>query len=167
MVKGIRQIFAIAATLALLSACGGDERETIQWQLPLTAPEDPHGMQDDQEVLPEWVTGNKGTAKLEFLQTGTARTYDVEVISDDRKLFLDWDIVLLGLSNGLRTQNGSFIEDENVHNPAAFVELAYKGTPVYRGWIYQEFPELFGPDIPGWKLWLKGVTVRAPSQEGK
>jgi len=166
MVKGIRYIFAIAATLALLAGCGGDERETIQWQLPLTAPQDPHGGQSDQSLIPEWAAANKGTAKLMFLKTSTAQTFDVEVVSDERKMFHDWDIMLLGMAKGLRTQNGSFIDDENVHNPAAFVELTLKGEPVYRGWIYQEFPELFGPDTPGWKLWLKGVTVRAPSQEG-
>ena len=67
---------------------------------------------------------------------------------------------------GTIDDSGTFIEDENVHNPAAFVELTYKGELVYRGWLYQEFPELFGPDTPGWKLWLKAVTVRAPSEEG-
>ncbi|MDX8403549.1 MAG: DUF2155 domain-containing protein [Mariprofundaceae bacterium] len=152
--------------LLLLSGCDSHDKATIQWQLPLTAPEDPHGGQDDQATLPEWATSVKGSASLMFLQTTTARSFDVDVIKDEKKMFHDWDVTLLGLANGLRTQSGAFIDDKNVHNPAAFVELSYKNKLVYRGWLYQEFPELFGPDTPGWKLWLKAVTVRAPSEEG-
>jgi len=162
--KLIRLSIALLALLALLAGCDSHEKETIQWQLPLTAPEDPHGEQIDKMGPPEWAAANEGSATLMFLQTATARAFDVEVTRAEKKMFHDWDIQLLGLAKGLRTQSGAFIEDENVHNPAAFV--AYKGEPVYRGWIYQEFPELFGPDTPGWKLWLKGVKVRAPSQEG-
>ncbi len=164
--KVTKLTIAVLMMLTLLAGCDSHEKETIKWQLPLTAPEDPHGGQDDANGLPEWAAVNEGGAKLMFLQTTTARTFDVEIANREKKMFHDWDIMLLGLAKGLRTQTGAFIEDENVHNPAAFVELTYKGKPVYRGWLYQEFPELFGPDITGWKLWLKDVTVLAPQQEG-
>lgn len=161
-----RGLIVAIFSLLLLSGCDSHDKATIQWQLPLTAPEDPHGGQDDQALLPEWATAVEGNASLMFLQTTTARSFNVDAIKDEKMMFHDWDITLLGLANGLRTQSGAFIDDENVHNPAAFVELSYKGDLIYRGWLYQEFPELFGPDIPGWKLWLKAVTVRAPSEEG-
>jgi hypothetical protein len=165
--KPIKLIFVALAILSLLlSGCGDDDRETIKWQLPLTAPDDPHGGQIDQSMLPEWASVAEGSVSLMFLQTATARSFDVDVANHEKKMFHDWDVTLLGLAKGLRTQAGAFIDDENVHNPAAFVELIYKGELVYRGWLYQEFPELFGPDTPGWKLWLKAVTVRAPSEEG-
>ena len=166
LMNSIKLIFVALATVLLLTGCEGDDRETIKWQLPLTAPEDPHGGQIDQGILPEWAATADGSASLMFLQTSTARNFDVDVVSHEKKMFHDWDVTLLGLAKGLRTQAGAFIDDENVHNPAAFVELTYKGDLVYRGWLYQEFPELFGPDTPGWKLWLKAVTVRAPSEEG-
>ena len=163
--KAITLTISVLAMLLLLAGCEGNDKETIQWQLPLTAPEDPHGEQSDQGLVPEWAALAKGGAKLMFLQTTTARSFTVEVAMNEKKMFHDWDVTLLGLAKGLRTQNGSFIDDENVHNPAAFVELSLKNEPVYRGWIYQEFPELFGPDTPGWKLWLKAATVRAPQEE--
>lgn len=164
--KFVKFIFIALALLSLLSGCEGNDKETIQWQLPLTAPEDPHGEQSNQDMVPQWAATVDGGAKLMFLQTTTARTFTVDLVMNEKKMFHDWDITLLGLATGLRTQSGAFIDDENVHNPAAFVDLSLKNEPVYRGWIYQEFPELFGPDTPGWKLWLKAVTVRAPSEEG-
>ncbi len=159
-------VMALLLSLFLLSGCDSNDKATIQWQLPLTAPDDPHGEQKDQTVLPEWATAVEGDASLMFLQTSTARIFHLDVTNHEKKMFQDWDINLLGLANGLRTKSGAFIDDENVHNPAAFVELHYKGDLIYRGWLYQEFPELFGPDTPGWKLWLKAISVRGPSEEG-
>jgi len=163
--KAIKLIITVLAMLSLFAGCDSGDKETIQWQLPLTAPEDPHGEQSDQGQVPEWAAAAEGGATLMFLQTTTARSFNVDVVMGEKKMFHDWDVTLLGLARGLRTQNGAFIDDENVHNPAAFVELSLKNEPVYRGWIYQEFPELFGPDTPGWKLWLKAATVRAPQEE--
>lgn len=163
--KLIRFVVLMLAVAMLFSACDDNSHDKIQWQLPLTAPQDPHGGQSDQSLVPEWASAVEGSVKLMFLKTTTAQAFTIEMIKGEKKMFHDWDIQLLGLAKGLRIQNGTFIEDENVHNPAAFVELSLKNEPVYRGWIYQEFPELFGPDTPGWKLWLKAVTVRAPQQE--
>ena len=165
MKKSTVLILSLLAVL-LLSGCGDDDRETIKWQLPLTAPEDPHGEQLAGDLLPEWAVAAKGDASIMFLETSTARVSKLEVSTEENKSLKDWDVTLLSLAKGLRTQSGAFIDDENVHNPAAFVELHYKKKLIYRGWLYQEFPELFGPDTPGWKLWLKAVTVRAPSEEG-
>ena len=123
LMKPIKLIFAALAILSLLAGCGDDDRETIKWQLPLTAPDDPHGGQIDQSMLPEWASVAEGSVSLMFLQVSTARSFSVDVANHEKKMFHDWDVTLLGLAKGLRTRAGTFIDDENVHNPAAFVEL--------------------------------------------
>jgi hypothetical protein len=72
----------------------------------------------------------------------------------------DWSIRLLGLASGLRVKDGAFLNDENVDNAAALVEIRRNGKMVYSGWLYEKFPELFGIDDPEWKVWLKGITLR-------
>ena len=142
-----------------LTACGGDESDQIQWQLPLTPPEDPHGAQQTQ-ALPEWVADYQGSAHFMLLETGTARTFEFDLAIGTTSEKQGVTVRLLGLTERLRLKSGSYIEDENVHNPAAYVEISEKGKLIYQGWLYQEFPELFGPDSPDWKLWLKKVDVQ-------
>jgi len=148
-----------------LTGCGQEqEKDHIQWQLPMTAPTDPHGTQLAQQALPEWVAAAEGSASLVFLHKSTARTEVVELVSGGEADYQNWRVKLLGLAQGLQVKSGAFIDAENVHNPAAFVEMAKDGKVVYRGWLYQEFPELFGPDDSEWKVWLKEVKVRPASQ---
>ncbi len=150
-------LFVAMAACLLLSSCGSDESQ-IHWQLPLTPPDDPHGAQQAQP-LPEWVAGRQGSVHLMLLQISTARTFEFDIAMGEVTEQQGVNISLLGLSANLRLKAGTYIEDENVHNPAAYVEVSEKGKLIYRGWLYQEFPELFGPDSPNWKLWLKQVNV--------
>ncbi len=150
--------------IASLGACDDRKPEEIQWQLPLEAPEDPHGG-GRMQIVPEWATLNRGDAEFVWLQKHTAQRFAVRVASDAEAGVGGWRIQLLGLASGLRIENNAFLDDENVDNPAAFVRISRDGRPVYTGWLYQKFPELFGLDDPVWKVWLKGINLRPASGE--
>jgi len=62
-------------------------------------------------------------------------------------------------------KNKAFLNDQNVDNPAALVEIRQDDKLIYRGWLYEKFPELFGMDNSEWKVWLKSITIRPASQE--
>jgi hypothetical protein len=143
----------------VVAGCGQSEQQQIKWQLPLAAPTDPHSATADQP-LPPWAGQNLGSADLMLLQKDTARRFDVPLESGKDSDFKDLHLRLLGLADGLRLKSGSYIDDKNVHNPAAFVEISRSDKLIYRGWLYQEFPELFGPDMENWKIWLRGVTIK-------
>jgi len=153
----------------ILLATGCDQQKSgkIEWQLPLSAPEDPHGAETSQS-LPQWATQYQGTATISLLQKSTARVRHVQVMLGDTASLDGVDIRLLGLAEGLRIKSGSYIDDQNVHNPAAFVDVEDHGKEVYRGWLYQEFPELFGPDMADWKVSLEHITIAAsPESENQ
>ncbi len=160
-------ILFVISTPLLLNGCGDDKTSQIDWQLPLAAPNDPHGVSVNQ-MLPPWAELQTGSAELVLLQKGTARLFTVKLESGQQVDFQDMHFRLLGLADGLRMKSGSYIEDKNVHNPAAFVEVSREGRQIYRGWLYQEFPELFGPDMEDWKLWLRGLVISqdATQQDG-
>jgi len=143
-----------------LPGCGQNESQQIDWQLPLAAPNDPHGATANQ-MLPEWAAMARGSAELVLLQKNTALRSTLQLLSDIDVDFKGMHFRLLGLAEGLRLKSGSYIDDENVHNPAAFVEISREKRQIYRGWLYQEFPELFGPDMENWKLWLNQVVIEA------
>ncbi len=156
----------MAVCLSLVIACEADNSGNIHWQLPLTPPPDPHGAQQEH-ALPPWAAMREGRARLVLLQMGPARTFSMEVESGKTVEQQGVRVRLLGLTEHLRLKSGTYIEDKNVHNPAAYVEVSEKGKLIYRGWLYQEFPELFGPDSPDWKLWLKHVQIQAtPEKNG-
>jgi len=155
----------VACAPLLLGGCDDEKASQIDWQLPLAAPEDPHGAAADQ-ALPDWAGLNMGSAELVLLQKSTARRFTIRLESGVDTEFQGMHFRLLGLAEGLRLKSGSYIEDKNVHNPAAFVEISQDNRQIYRGWLYQEFPELFGPDMENWKLWLHGLTiVQADAQQ--
>ncbi len=143
-----------------LPGCSQNESQQIDWQLPLAAPNDPHGASANQ-MLPEWAAMARGSAELVLLQKNTALSATLQLVSDMDVDFKGMHFRLLGLADGLRLKSGSYIDDKNVHNPAAFVEISRDKRQIYRGWLYQEFPELFGPDMANWKLWLKNVVIEA------
>ena len=151
--------FVLIVCCLFMVSCEQQKSEKIEWQLPLSAPSDPHGSAVRQD-LPAWAAGQAGHASLLLLQKSTAHktTVDLDVGGefDTGKIHFK----LLGLANGLRLHSGSYIDDENVHNPAAFVEVSLAGKMIYRGWLYQEFPELFGPDMADWKLRLKSIKIQ-------
>jgi len=134
--------------------------------LPLQAPNDAHRSHADA-VVPDWATHINGNVTLRFLHRNTAKVVDITVSNEEESSLVGWHIRVLGLATGLRIQSGAFINDANVHNPAAFVELLQDKKVMYRGWLYEDFPELFGMDNKSWKVWIKAVTFReiAPQQE--
>jgi len=146
-----------------LSACDQRESEEIKWQLPLSAPDDPHGA-DVLQDIPGWAIEAKGSAVIVLLEKSTARIHKSNVDIGDRILLFDLEIKVLGAASGLRLKSGSYIEDENVDNPAVFVEVSERGKWLYRGWLYREFPELFGPDSASWKLWLQDLHMQEGSR---
>jgi len=152
--------------LFLCTGCENKQENSIQWQLPLQAPEDAHAA-NPVAVLPDWASANEGAVDLMVLHKNTAR---ITVLHVEKGQVLDvdgWRIRLLGLAHGLRVKSGAFIDDESVHNAAAFVELIRDQQVLYRGWLYLDFPELFGLDDAGWKVWLKSVSVQPSSSEDK
>jgi len=157
-IQYLRFVLLVISIPLLLNGCGDDKTSQIDWQLPLAAPNDPHGVSANQ-MLPQWAELTVGTAELSLLQKDTARLFTIELESGLEVDFQGMHFRLLGLTNGLRMKSGSYIEDENVHNPAAFVEISREDRQVYRGWLYQEFPELFGPDMENWKLSLRGLVI--------
>jgi len=160
----IRPRFVLALCCLVMVSCGQQKSEQIEWQLPLSAPSDPHGARVEQD-LPGWAAGQTGHASLMLLQESTTRITPVELDMGGKYETGDIHLNLLGLANGLRLQAGSYIDDKNVHNPAAFVEISLAGKMIYRGWLYQEFPELFGPDMADWKLWLKSINIQSPVED--
>ncbi|EAU54962.1 DUF2155 domain-containing protein [Mariprofundus ferrooxydans] len=164
--KRISQLsyFALLASVILINGgCEQQKAEKIQWQLPLEAPDDPHAVQSHVTV-PDWATARQGDAELVWLQKSTTHLVHTKLALGDAADVEGWHIRLLGLASGLRVKNSTFLDDENVHNPAALVEISRGGKVVYRGWLFQEFPELFGLDDPEWKVWLKGITLRAAAK---
>ncbi len=147
-----------------LTACDGEKAGEIEWQLPLSVPNDPHASGKGND-LPDWATTLEGKASLVFLEKSTARTFTVELENGSKDILNGWVVELQGLAHGLRIKDHTFINDENMTNPAAFVSLYYSDTMVYEGWLYRDFPELFGMDNSDWKVWIKDVTMPPSSQE--
>ncbi|MFQ5356214.1 MAG: DUF2155 domain-containing protein [Mariprofundaceae bacterium] len=143
----------------MLSSCEQRDSEEIKWQLPLSAPEDPHGASVSQDI-PGWAVEAEGSAVIVLLEKSTARVHKSSIDIGDRILLFGLEIKVLGAAGGLRLKSGSYIDDENVDNPAAFVEVFEHGKELYRGWLYSEFPELFGPDSSSWKLWLQDLHLQ-------
>ena len=155
----------LAAMLAsILTACDGEKPQEIEWQLPMSVPNDPHASDKGTE-LPEWAKSTDGRAELVFLEKSTTRTFTVEIENGSEQTLNEWGIKLQGLATGLRIKDQSFINDETTANPAGFVILTLEGRQVYKGWLYQNFPELFGLDNANWKVWMKGISVPSSSQE--
>ncbi|RMG91002.1 MAG: DUF2155 domain-containing protein [Zetaproteobacteria bacterium] len=148
-----------------LTGCEDKQPKQIHWQLQLEADEDPHGAGVDQGDVPDWAARRTGVATLVWLEKATARVKTMEVDTGQQAEMEGFQVRLLGLASGLRVDtSGTFLDDENVDNPAAFVEIRRGGQLVYRGWLYVKFPELFGMDDSGWKIWLKAIRLRhAPS----
>jgi len=154
----IRSVVFLLAITALITACEQEQIEQIQWQLPLEAPEDPHGSRHSVSTVPDWATARQGEAEVIWLQKSTTRKVSAKMALGGISHVEDWNIRLLGLASGLRVKDRAFLNDENVDNAAALVEIRRNGKPVYRGWLYENFPELFSMDDPEWKVWLKGIT---------
>jgi len=152
------RVMALIAVTISFSACEQQGPEEISWQLPLTAPEDPHGS-DVSQKMPDWAASVSGSVVLALLEKNSTRVYKADIAIGDETMLLNTDIKVLGASAGLRLKSGSYINDEKVDNPAVFVEVSEQGKMIYQGWLYRNFPELFGPDSAEWKLWLEDLHL--------
>ena len=150
--------------LLFLTSCDVGTDHQIEWQLPIQIPQDPHRL-DVALTLPEWIRGD-GEATLTLLEKRTARVYEMKLTVGKSLTFKKIKVTLLGVVSGLRTDGEHYVDDYNVDNPAAFITIYEQETLIYKGWLYQNFPELFGPERYGWTLWLKNITVRPP-ENGK
>ncbi|MDQ6989414.1 MAG: DUF2155 domain-containing protein [Mariprofundaceae bacterium] len=155
---------ALVSSLLLFSACEREKSREIEWQLPLSVPDDPHASSKGNQ-LPGWAVNTVGTAKLVFLKKSTARMFAVAIDNGSETNQDIWRVELQGLAFGLRLKGRTFIDDTNISNPAAFVRLFQEETLMYEGWLYRDFPELFGMDNSDWKVWLEEVTVPPSSLE--
>ncbi len=160
----LAKVLLVLSLSMFLTACENEKSKEIEWQLPLSVPDDPHAATAGN-ALPEWATATEGKATIVFLQKSTARILPVEVSKGSMNYLGNWSIELLGLAKGLRVKGHALIDDESVANPAAFVRLSLQGKVLYEGWLYQDFPELFGMDNSDWKVWVKDVTMPPSSQE--
>jgi len=156
----IRAVLIVLAIISLLTACEQEQAKKIQWQLPLEAPEDPHGSKPSVSIVPDWAIARQGEAEVVWLQKSTTRKMSTQTALGGVSHVEDWTIQLLGLATGLRVKGGAFLNDENVDNAAALIEIRHNGDIKYRGWLYEKFPELFSMDDQEWKVWLKGITLR-------
>ncbi|MDQ6953826.1 MAG: DUF2155 domain-containing protein [Mariprofundaceae bacterium] len=150
--------------LILCTGCDNKQQNSIQWQLPLQAPEDAHTAKIYAD-MPAWAGLNQGQIELVFLHKNTARKTVISVSKGQVVSFKNWRIRVLGLAQGLRIKSGALLDDPDMHNAAAFVALENNEKLVYRGWFYQEFPELFGLDDPNWKVWLKSMNIQPDLKE--
>ncbi len=159
-------LIGLFISLALfMSGCEQKKSDQIQWQLPLEAPNDPHGTQHNSSSVPAWAVAQHGEAEIVWLQKNTSKIFTTAIALGGATRIHGWDIQLLGLASGLRVKNKAFLNDKNIDNPAALVEIRHNDELIYRGWLYEQFPELFGMDNPEWKVWLKSITLRPASQE--
>ena len=156
----------IAALLLLLpAACDQQAPEQIKWQMPLESPDDPHAGSKQPIHIPAWASAQQGSAQIVWLQKTTTKTFTSDLSMGEQVSQPPWQIRLLGLASGLRLKNNAFINDKNVDNAAALVEISRNGKVLYRGWLYEKFPEMFGLDDPEWKVWVKHITIRPASPE--
>jgi len=160
----VKKLIFIAIALLLFSGCDQQKEEKIQWQMPLEAPEDQHGS-EQQLTFPAWAAATPGTAELVWLQKTTTKKVSTKLALGGRSQVNGFDVQLIGLASGLKIKKRTFINDENVDNPAAFVEIKRDNKVIYRGWLYVNFPELFGIDDPEWKVWVKDITLRPASEK--
>ncbi len=154
----LAKVLLVLSLSMLLTACENEKSKEIEWQLPLSVSDDPHATTAGNE-LPEWATITEGKAKIFFLQKSTAEVLSVEVAKGNTSRLEDWSIELLGLAKGLRVKGHALIDDKSVLNPAVFVRISLKKEVMYEGWLYQDFPELFGIDNSDWKVWVQDVTM--------
>ncbi len=161
----MKKLVLISMALLIVTACEQEQGSKIQWQLPLVALDDPHGSSHTVTMVPYWATVRQGEAEVVWLQKNTTRKMSTKTALGGISQIEDWNIRLLGLATGLRVKDKAFLNDESVDNAAALVEIRHNGEIMYRGWLYEKFPELFSMDDPEWKVWLKGITLQPALKE--
>jgi hypothetical protein len=162
----LKKLVLISIAVLMVSDCEQQQIEQIQWQMPLGAPEDPHGSSHSvSSTVPYWATVRQGDAEVVWLQKNTTLKMSTKTALGGVSHVEGWNIRLLVLATGLSVKDKAFLNDKNVDNAAALVEIRHGGKIMYRGWLYEKFPELFSMDDPEWKVWLKGITLRPASKK--
>ncbi len=142
-----------------LTACGGNDVAQIEWMIPMQPSQDQHSTSSLDGEVPTWAVHRGMAADLMLLHKRQARHWRYHV-TEENPLHRDaLRIELLGVSQHLRIGPDGYFEDEAIDNPAAYVRILKQGHTVYQGWLYQNFPELFGLDDPDWQVWLRGVQL--------
>jgi len=149
----------------IITACNQEPPQPIQWQLPLTTATDPHRATHNT-TLPNWASLREGSVHLRLLSTTSGKQYPLLIPMRGEASAQDIIVRLTGLANGLRTHSGGLMfDDPEVTNPAAFIEIHRNQKLLFSGWIYREFPEMFTPDIAGWKFFLDDAIIRPLSHQ--
>jgi len=138
-----------------LHGCENDNLTQIEWMIPMQPSNDKHTNTNVNQEPPAWSIKKGMAADIIILSTHRAQRWDYHLDSDSIVHHRDLTIELLGTAQHLRVGKQGYIEDNTVDNPAAFIRVLKQDHPVYQGWIYQEFPELFGLEDPEWQIWLK------------
>ncbi|MDQ6964899.1 MAG: hypothetical protein Q9M13_08280 [Mariprofundales bacterium] len=145
----------------VMLGCNQESAQPIKWQLPLTTTSaDPHKPSPNSSP-PAWAVHRDGSIHLRLLATNSSKLYPVTIAMDGEVSIEELTIRLTGLATGLRIHSGGLLfDDPKIDNPAAFIEIERSHHQIFSGWIYRDFPELFTPDIPGWKFFLDDATIR-------
>ncbi|MDX8394050.1 MAG: hypothetical protein R8K21_05625 [Mariprofundales bacterium] len=154
----------LALLCFILIACGqqDDENLHVAWHpTTVAANNDAHGS-DKAGQLPTWAATTTGIAELTILNKTTARLRTIQIDSYSAVSAVPLQLNVLGLAHGLRISDKGLFDDPLLDNPAAFIEVRYEEKIIYRGWLYRDFPELFGLDNPDWRIWLKTIQFAAP-----
>jgi len=117
--------------------------------------------------VPVWLR-HDGEVDLIALQTSTARRFIVHVPLNGEPVQgpEGWQIRAFGGAQRVRWRDGAWHEDASgVENPAAVIEIRRHGKSIYRGWMFANFPELFGPALRDWKFWIEAIRFRRASNE--
>ncbi|MDQ6975260.1 MAG: DUF2155 domain-containing protein [Mariprofundaceae bacterium] len=152
-----RTIFLFFA-LFLLSSCENDNVTQIEWMIPMQPSNDQHTTSALDKTMPDWAEKEGMAIDIMLLSKSRAQTWSYHLTKDVSVKHRNLTIELLGVSQYLRVGAAGYIEDQSVNNPAAFVRIFKHEHIVYEGWLYQEFPELFGLEDPEWQVWLKHVS---------
>ncbi|RME84287.1 MAG: DUF2155 domain-containing protein [Zetaproteobacteria bacterium] len=160
---------AWAALFFWLAACSQPNKPAYPWKLSIAPPPDPHDAFSEGvravHLIPEWAS-REGEAELVFLDTREAKTWRVRLRAGEGAVQgpRGFSAELVACAERLAWDGEAWVQGEE-ENPAAFVEIVRDGDPVYRGWMFARFPQLFGPEIEGWKIWIARVTIRPPERQ--
>jgi len=90
--------FGLVLCCLIIAGCGQQQSEQIEWQLPLSAPVDPHGARV-QQALPAWLAEQAGHASFVLLQKSTTRLVSMDLdIGNDGPDMADWKLWLKNIN---------------------------------------------------------------------
>lgn len=148
-------LILIALSSMIITGCENKNSTQIEWMIPIEPSSDSHTMNTVNQEVPAWAKKPGMAADIILLSKNRAQTWNFHLTAEKIVHHRDVDIELLGTSQHLRFGKNGYIEDPKVINPAAFIRVFKQQHIIYQGWIYRDFPELFGLEDPEWQVWLK------------